>query len=1068
MKYIPLVADWMNFSGKKFLGFSESGVENPSSSADGSSNEGGSEAVDEAQNETKDRVEALLNEAEKIEQKIKEQQSKGSDSNPQSESADDSDPSGDSVLSDHNQEREKGNVDEVSASGGGEDDGGAFAAYKSQEKYNENAYQKYHKHLEDYLHQVNDLKKQNQIWGSAEKNLSRFRTESRVINELRFRSLGIFEDTKERITDFAEQFDAFKNRFLELEQEPNDILREEKRGILVREFVDHISSWKKSQGKIPGISQSIQKTKDRFRVLIGEIIPDKRSAENFLEKYFEEMGLAENALVKTLDTFLEALQSRNFSLSGAEAFWASLPKAIVKMNRYVDFNDGVLKEDGVMAEEQVKSQQKGLDFLKENGFFEEGEYGFLQKVKGNQSEMKSQVEQYDKLFQKVRKTIYKDIEKLSDNDFFDKYSADKEFLVQRLEAHAQQIEDFQEALNDVGHEDFLDYWLEKYEDSDESRAESLIELGELANYFEGGKNLETINAEFDQFLDTTQLVQTYRFSLYDMYQMFTRYFEKRERLWKRRSERAVANLGVDVFGADTPVGKEFVKESESEEAARVGEFEEQKGSLYGWDVQKDLYKTNDPDEAKACINLLINNGFMKWDDPEFWKTLNRLEGSNRFLPSDIERSTPIILNKVKEACTNIWSANDFNGWQTSLKSSAVSAQDAFSGEFEAYEVMDGGARTRILATMLQKWNADPRDYEGVDPAKFEAFIRFALEQGKMNGGPGSDQRWWFLVHGVASGLLSRDAFSRLNGEFLGGSPLIDFFTDSGWKKDGKPVSEGTPGAEARQWKYEDFQIWADVLGDADGMYDPGQAKNPEEFVRRREKFLYDYVYESTWAKDRVGRMVRNGAKNFDHDDAALYTAVFNVSDVRGLIGTESQGAEKLTKDFWRNYLAEFDNYFRNQYRKIQEGDRLFSQDDENWIQRRSFLLDDVAYRMRTAYGTVQTLLGNYNMSELARKRNTIFTKEDWEKDTPFSVEANHSKEQIFKMMNLMLSEADFDESQKSTFESFTQKSLVNEGEDDFKVADKFNAEIVKGELGDELINGNQEAVYRALQRYCQE
>ena len=44
-------------------------------------------------------------------------------------------------------------------------------------------------------------------------------------------------------------------------------------------------------------------------------------------------------------------------------------------------------------------------------------------------------------------------------------------------------------------------------------------------------------------------------------------------------------------------------------------------------MQSALYKTNDQDEAKALIGMLINNGFMQWDDPSFWKTLMRLSNN---------------------------------------------------------------------------------------------------------------------------------------------------------------------------------------------------------------------------------------------------------------------------------------------------------------------------------------------------------------------------------------------------------------------------------------------------------
>ncbi len=69
-------------------------------------------------------------------------------------------------------------------------------------------------------------------------------------------------------------------------------------------------------------------------------------------------------------------------------------------------------------------------------------------------------------------------------------------------------------------------------------------------------------------------------------------------------------------------------------------------------------------------------------------------------------------------------------------------------------------------------------------------------------------------------------------DFLGKMPQVQFFSDNvSYKKDGRVVPAGTPGATQRNWNERDYAIWADYLteGGKNLEWNDQAGKRMEEF-----------------------------------------------------------------------------------------------------------------------------------------------------------------------------------------------------------------------------------------------
>ena len=836
-----------------------------------------------------------------------------------------------------------------------------------------------------------------------------------ILAEMTLQAKGVEKEIRSTIENgIKSPIFAIQEKYKEIQKSDSEAEKKRKLQSVRTELEDFFKQW-------PGQKTRLKKLIGDHHTVLEELIPKEEDlGMDFVREITEESTKWLDKLDERMLAWKSDAKSCGYKYHGDEELFQTLPNTTQELVSVIDFSEGQYAKESEKLDGYLEEDTETVEFLDKEQFFSDPSAD-RKEFKGKYEEMResyrSNVSQYKKQFGSVRSKIQQDLNNMNDDDFTNRYNGiPRENMEQMILDHEHQLKTFDEGSGKFLSPSFFNNWLRKYGESAESRVNALDEMSQfrgLESWSTEARNQADSMGKWIEDWDKNKLknVKQYqRFSLYDIYALVKQAVEVNRRRWERNSERAVANIGENFFGRKSPWGKEFHRKSQETEEARVKEIQTELNEDPWWEIQDILYKTNDPDEAKACINELIDKGVFKWDDPKLWKTFMRLSGNAiNFTASDMNQTLAQILDKCRDVCEFIWSRETFRQWDTTLESKIKSKEDEFSADFQRFED-DKEARVVILQNMLKNWANGKR--ENTDPAKYGLFLRKAFELGKLNGGPLSDSRWFYLTQGVKYGILSRDFFGRLNGELLGNMPYFDFFIDkSGTKKDGKLVPEGTPGSHGGGWTYEDYVSWADFLAEGtSGNFTVDDAR------KNTKEFFYEIVLQSGEAQARVERKVREGAKNFDHDDGPLFSAALGIESVKKMLNTTSTDEDKYTPDFWRSILAGYMPYFNGISKFIREGDEKYGLEDAGWKKMRERNFGEVADRMKAMILVEHSLLGNINFGE---RKSILFTDHDFKLKGPMSPCAEGSMNSTNKIFRKMLDISGNSEQYESIFDKNT-------------------------------------------------
>ncbi len=452
-------------------------------------------------------------------------------------------------------------------------------------------------------------------------------------------------------------------------------------------------------------------------------------------------------------------------------------------------------------------------------------------------------------------------------------------------------------------------------------------------------------------------IQWQWFSVMDIIQMGKDFLEVWERENKKVQEQAVAYLGSSIFG-DSAIGKEFQRRAEEAEETRIKEYKqrmEDQPQDQWWEV---LYRTNNQDEARGMIDLLSEGGYMRWDDPDFLRTMNRLQSAVSFnVPDDIENlKYPELSEQVEKACTSLWSKKVFDGWDTQLEGNMKKGMEKFDRKFK--NLVESKMIVPALGDLLKRWEeGDPT----VDPLEFQNYIYQAFKQGEINGP--SDPRWFYLIVGTmlknpqGKTLLSKDIFFFFKGELRPEIPYMDFFGESSsdyWMKDGRLVPKGTPGGHSAEekWNNQDMEGWKNFLMQGVSDY-TDESKIRENSI----KFFYQYVANTPAAKARLDKQGRKTGTDSDHDDAWMQSASITYNNMIQVLNKRSEGSDIVSQKWVESFLVGFPQSIEQYYADIKEGDRMFA-NVPGWQAEKDKKLRDLGERIRIGFVASQTTAGN--------------------------------------------------------------------------------------------------------------
>lgn len=362
--------------------------------------------------------------------------------------------------------------------------------------------------------------------------------------------------------------------------------------------------------------------------------------------------------------------------------------------------------------------------------------------------------------------------------------------------------------------------------------------------------------------------QLYFLSIHDFKRIGEKLKEWAERRYNRRSDKNIGDFGSKVFanlpGPLKTMGNEFERIREQSEIDEVEQYKQAYQNKDAWEITAIMYKTRNQDEMKACLYLLADMGRIRWDKTELWEQMMYFShGAIQFNLNDPDAE---IMNQSKlheklQKCVGvIWDYDTFQEWQTTNEQNAVSKMEAHTDFCHKTAEMPG-TLDKVCRVMLAEYKKQKRMgiiEPKVDPQKYEKIIHYNIEFGK--GSP--EGKLYYLIQGVACGLLSRDAAVRINGKWINHYPVIDLF--------------GSETEMGEKPTMEDIRQWALLDGDKN---EPGGA------FRR---WFYTYVIHRPRVYQRVDKALTQGLSQ-DHDDATCWYGAMSVTTAQTILSQNSQG-----------------------------------------------------------------------------------------------------------------------------------------------------------------------------------
>ncbi len=358
-------------------------------------------------------------------------------------------------------------------------------------------------------------------------------------------------------------------------------------------------------------------------------------------------------------------------------------------------------------------------------------------------------------------------------------------------------------------------------------------------------------------------VDTHCLSVQEMWQLGKHVWEYWERTWERKMKGRFSK-----FGQHLPfIGTEMLRIKEETEHHEVGVFKEAITAMGVIEIRGILNRSSNADQIKACIEVLVEKGQMRWDDVRTWEAMNRIPNipANKKIPIPNDRNpyTPVGIDEKTganvmgmdhfgQAIDALWGDALYEKWTNSSGSAYDSGMSGFNKQGEELESDPYG--TGKIAGRLR--NILKRHIEGewANPQEYEGFIRYIIDNGKST----AENKIFFIVAGIATRLIPLERLGAIADKLQNKLPFLAFLADKGSKK---PFQNAPGPYTVDQLKQltEEF------------MSDPGITKKEQQYTAgpKVKDFLWKYALTNGETQTRTIKAIRNGESNIDHDDAHM-------------------------------------------------------------------------------------------------------------------------------------------------------------------------------------------------------
>ena len=381
-------------------------------------------------------------------------------------------------------------------------------------------------------------------------------------------------------------------------------------------------------------------------------------------------------------------------------------------------------------------------------------------------------------------------------------------------------------------------------------------------------------------------------SIMDMINTVKQGAEDIQRMWKRRGERVQSKLGKSLtnwIGDWVPYAgqlkHEYEKRGNSSELEEVNQWKEAIKDLDSYRLQTMLGTTRNKDQVRAIAEVLSERGRMDWNYEPFWDTLNALSMYN--MPKEPCKGSDILRDKwIQKLITDIWGDKDkYFEWRQQNDGAVDSGKKKFTTTTDQLSnIKDGLAEN--LERQLQLWinrKSTGGVPEDVNPHLYEEVLEYSMRNGKMT----MEEKLYFLVRGVATGLLSIDRLRALageNGGILSLFPFIDYFY-------GKNNS------------MSEIQALAERLTEGGNRkYKPGP---------KTTLWLHLELTRNESARQRMAKVTSGSrTEELDHEDIPTIVSQMDYKGVEELTGVLSGSRFKMSNEAAKNTYTGFGTKFR--------------------------------------------------------------------------------------------------------------------------------------------------------------
>jgi hypothetical protein len=386
----------------------------------------------------------------------------------------------------------------------------------------------------------------------------------------------------------------------------------------------------------------------------------------------------------------------------------------------------------------------------------------------------------------------------------------------------------------------------------------------------------------------------------DIYLMVQDSIEDVKRMWARRSKQSRSKVAQGLFSVipenDLPglryLGRLEKENEKREQQAEDEEVEVWKEGLKNKDPEQLIHIlsqiTTNQDQAKAIFFLLADKGRIDWGSTVVWEVLNHL--SQYKMPIEqCKRDIVLRNNWLNKLVDDIWDDKDlFWEWKTHNDSSYNSKRDHFNEYVDTLSQNSGAMRAeleRILRLHVKDPHNPPAD---VNPHVYEKIIEFAMVKGKMS----MEDKFYYLIRGIAEGLLPLERLNIINNQVLGTFPFIDYFAGQ-------------------------YNTMSEIVGLSSRITESGNAYRPG---LKTTLFLETELARDESTRQRVMKVITRSGEQIDHEDVPMLMAFLDYGGLNEMNKPFSGQRQRMTKEGVKNGYVGFNTLFKT-YARVADLDR---------------------------------------------------------------------------------------------------------------------------------------------------